>query len=249
MSEMRPLTILIAALGGEGGGVLADWIVAAATIGGYPVQSTSIPGVAQRTGRHHLLSGNAAPTAGGAAGCAADVRADADGRRPRPGRRIRAGRGRACHPERLRDAEAHDADRRHQSRVCHRRAQRHGRRAVRSRSASWRWQGSSRNEPILFDAGAAARAAGVPINAVLLGAIVASGVLRLERAWAEEAIRQIGQIGRSQSARLRGRRAGSCRRSRRGSSETCGHACREGQRSTLASVCHARSLPAAGARR
>src|SRR6185295_6259809 len=50
MSEMRPLTILIAALGGEGGGVLADWIVAAATIGGYPVQSTSIPGVAQRTG-------------------------------------------------------------------------------------------------------------------------------------------------------------------------------------------------------
>ncbi|MBE0614261.1 MAG: indolepyruvate oxidoreductase subunit beta family protein [Burkholderiales bacterium] len=46
----RPITILIAALGGEGGGVLADWIIAAATAEGYPVQSTSIPGVAQRTG-------------------------------------------------------------------------------------------------------------------------------------------------------------------------------------------------------
>jgi indolepyruvate ferredoxin oxidoreductase beta subunit len=46
----RPVTILIAALGGEGGGVLTNWIVAAAANHGLPVQSTSIPGVAQRTG-------------------------------------------------------------------------------------------------------------------------------------------------------------------------------------------------------
>ena len=46
----RPLTLLIAALGGEGGGVLADWVLSAAAAQGYPVQSTSIPGVAQRTG-------------------------------------------------------------------------------------------------------------------------------------------------------------------------------------------------------
>jgi indolepyruvate ferredoxin oxidoreductase beta subunit len=46
----RPITILIAALGGEGGGVLTTWIVNAAAALGYPVQSTSIPGVAQRTG-------------------------------------------------------------------------------------------------------------------------------------------------------------------------------------------------------
>jgi indolepyruvate ferredoxin oxidoreductase beta subunit len=46
----RPFALLIAALGGEGGGVLTDWIVNAATASGYPVQSTSIPGVAQRTG-------------------------------------------------------------------------------------------------------------------------------------------------------------------------------------------------------
>ena len=45
-----PLKLLIAALGGEGGGVLTDWIVTAAAATGLPVQSTSIPGVAQRTG-------------------------------------------------------------------------------------------------------------------------------------------------------------------------------------------------------
>jgi indolepyruvate ferredoxin oxidoreductase beta subunit len=46
----RPLTILLCALGGEGGGVLSEWLVEAAQHDGYPVQSTSIPGVAQRTG-------------------------------------------------------------------------------------------------------------------------------------------------------------------------------------------------------
>jgi indolepyruvate ferredoxin oxidoreductase beta subunit len=46
----RPFSILIAALGGEGGGVLANWIVTAAEALEFPVQSTSIPGVAQRTG-------------------------------------------------------------------------------------------------------------------------------------------------------------------------------------------------------
>jgi indolepyruvate ferredoxin oxidoreductase beta subunit len=46
----RPITILIAALGGEGGGVMADWLIAASAQCGFPSQSTSIPGVAQRTG-------------------------------------------------------------------------------------------------------------------------------------------------------------------------------------------------------
>ena len=46
----QPTSILIAALGGEGGGVLVDWIVAAALRAGLPVQATSVPGVAQRTG-------------------------------------------------------------------------------------------------------------------------------------------------------------------------------------------------------
>ena len=49
-NQKRPISILIAAMGGEGGGVLMNWIVKAAVSEGYPVQATSIPGVAQRTG-------------------------------------------------------------------------------------------------------------------------------------------------------------------------------------------------------
>ena len=47
---MKPVTILIGALGGDGGGVLCDWIVSAAQAQGLGVQATQIPGVAQRTG-------------------------------------------------------------------------------------------------------------------------------------------------------------------------------------------------------
>ena len=50
MAARRPVSILIGALGGHGGGVLTEWIVGAAAHAGYPAQSTSIPGVAQRTG-------------------------------------------------------------------------------------------------------------------------------------------------------------------------------------------------------
>jgi indolepyruvate ferredoxin oxidoreductase beta subunit len=46
----RPITLLIAALGGEGGGVMADWLMEAARQCDFPAQATSIPGVAQRTG-------------------------------------------------------------------------------------------------------------------------------------------------------------------------------------------------------
>jgi indolepyruvate ferredoxin oxidoreductase, beta subunit len=46
----QQISILIAALGGEGGGVLTDWLAEAARSAGYRVQCTSIPGVAQRTG-------------------------------------------------------------------------------------------------------------------------------------------------------------------------------------------------------
>ena len=49
-NEKRPITLLICALGGEGGGVLAEWLVATSTACGFAAQSTSIPGVAQRTG-------------------------------------------------------------------------------------------------------------------------------------------------------------------------------------------------------
>jgi len=46
----QPISVLIGALGGEGGGVLSEWLTAIARHAGYAAQSTSIPGVAQRTG-------------------------------------------------------------------------------------------------------------------------------------------------------------------------------------------------------
>ena len=50
LSTDRPITIAILAMGGQGGGVLSDWIVALAEQQGWAAQSTSVPGVAQRTG-------------------------------------------------------------------------------------------------------------------------------------------------------------------------------------------------------
>src|SRR3954468_22226058 len=50
MGASEPIRVLIAAMGGEGGGVLAGWITQAAAAAGHAVQRTSIPGVAQRTG-------------------------------------------------------------------------------------------------------------------------------------------------------------------------------------------------------
>ena len=44
------ITIAILALGGEGGGVLAEWVQEVARANGYVAQGTSVPGVAQRTG-------------------------------------------------------------------------------------------------------------------------------------------------------------------------------------------------------
>ncbi len=50
LSTDKPLSIAILAMGGQGGGVLADWIVALAEEQGWVAQTTSVPGVAQRTG-------------------------------------------------------------------------------------------------------------------------------------------------------------------------------------------------------
>ncbi len=71
---VRPLCIAILAMGGEGGGVLADWIVDLAEHNGYIAQATSVAGVAQRTGatiyyvemfpRAHAERAGAAPLLG-----------------------------------------------------------------------------------------------------------------------------------------------------------------------------------------
>ncbi len=44
------ISVAILAMGGEGGGVLSDWLVDLAEHNGYTAQATSVPGVAQRTG-------------------------------------------------------------------------------------------------------------------------------------------------------------------------------------------------------
>ena len=50
IGQARAIGIAVLAMGGEGGGVLADWLVGMAETNGYIAQSTSVPGVAQRTG-------------------------------------------------------------------------------------------------------------------------------------------------------------------------------------------------------
>lgn len=49
-ASTHTLSVLICALGGEGGGVLNEWLVDIARRAGYAAQGTSVPGVAQRTG-------------------------------------------------------------------------------------------------------------------------------------------------------------------------------------------------------
>ncbi|KON81290.1 indolepyruvate oxidoreductase subunit beta family protein [Azoarcus sp. PA01] len=63
-----PIRIAILAMGGQGGGVLADWIVEMAERAGWWAQTSSVPGVAQRTGATvyylELLPESAAQAAG-----------------------------------------------------------------------------------------------------------------------------------------------------------------------------------------
>ena len=63
-----PIKVAILAMGGQGGGVLADWIVEMAERAGWWAQTSSVPGVAQRTGATvyylELLPESAAHAAG-----------------------------------------------------------------------------------------------------------------------------------------------------------------------------------------
>jgi indolepyruvate ferredoxin oxidoreductase beta subunit len=74
----RPLTLAILALGGEGGGVLADWVVAAAEGAGYYAQNTSVAGVAQRTGAtvYYVELFPPAPSVNGGSGNTSRVRSE-----------------------------------------------------------------------------------------------------------------------------------------------------------------------------
>jgi len=200
----RPITILIAALGGEGGGVMADWLMEAATASGFPAQATSIPGVAQRTGATTYYL-EIFPFS----------KKDLDGKEPvlsltpSPGNvdvmvaseLVEAGRAMQngfVSPERTTlIASTHRiyatvekmqmADGRFDSDRIAAAAKALARRAV------------------LFDMRALAQESGTVINAVLFGAMAGAGVLPLPREACEQAIRR---AGRGAEASLRGFAAG-----------------------------------------
>ena len=71
VSPDRPLTLTLAMLGGQGGGVVSSWLVNLAERENFHVQATSVPGVAQRTGAtiyylefHPRQEGRPAPVMG-----------------------------------------------------------------------------------------------------------------------------------------------------------------------------------------
>ena len=50
-------TVYVAAVGGQGGQVMVDWLFNAAQIEGYVAQAIALPGLSQRGGKHVVLYG------------------------------------------------------------------------------------------------------------------------------------------------------------------------------------------------
>ncbi|HEX7045774.1 MAG TPA: indolepyruvate oxidoreductase subunit beta family protein [Burkholderiales bacterium] len=204
MSAPRPISVLIGALGGEGGGVLAGWLTSAAERCGFPVQRTSIPGVAQRTGATTYYV-EIVPAARAALAGEEPVLALA----PVPGEidlmisselleAARAVQNGIIDPERTTlIASTHRI-----YTVAEKAAMTDGRfDAETLHAALVRFAQRS----ILFDMEAAARGAGTAVSAVMLGAIAGSELLPMPREAYEEAIRA---AGKGVEASLRGFAAG-----------------------------------------
>jgi indolepyruvate ferredoxin oxidoreductase beta subunit len=200
----RPVTLLIAALGGEGGGVLTGWIVNAARMAGLPVQATSIPGVAQRTGattyyieiwpetlaslggREPVLA--LSPAAGEVDIMLASELLEAS-------RAIQTG---LVTPDRTTlIASTHRT-----LTTREKMAMGDGRFDGAKLIAAARERGAACQ---LADLSAVAKEAGAPMGSVMLGALVAAGKLPVEAAHFREAIRQ---EGKAEAANLRGFEAG-----------------------------------------
>ena len=184
---MKPITLLVGALGGDGGGVLCDWIVVAAHAQGLGVQATQIPGVAQRTGATTYYL-EVMPAAGPQSVLAlnpaiGEVDVALATELLEAGRMIQNG---FVTPERTTlIASTHRV-----LAIGERTAMGDGSfdvgrllRAVKERSKS----------QILFDMDQAAEEAGGVINAVLLGALAGSGRLPIPDAAFEAAIREGGK--------------------------------------------------------
>ena len=200
----RPITVLIAALGGEGGGVMADWLMEAATQRGYPAQATSIPGVAQRTGAttYYLeifpalkseLNGkepvlSLTPSPGNVDVMVASELVEA-------GRAMQNG---YVNPERTTLIAST-----HRIYATVEKMQMADGRFDSDRVIAA--AGQLAKQAVLFDMRKLAQESGTVINAVLFGAIAGSGVLPLPREACEQAIRH---GGRGAEASMRGFAAG-----------------------------------------
>jgi indolepyruvate ferredoxin oxidoreductase, alpha subunit len=197
-----PIKILIAALGGEGGGVLTQWIVDAAARQGFAAQSTSIPGVAQRTGATTYYieifprssAAERRPVLALAPGVG-DVDLMVASELLEAGRAVSAG---FVTPERTLAIASTSRS----YIVTEKMAMGDGRfdpgrllKAVRENA----------REQLLFDMEETAKESGAMINAVMLGAIAACGRLPLTAEAFEQAIRQ---DGKAVDSNLRGFRAG-----------------------------------------
>jgi indolepyruvate ferredoxin oxidoreductase alpha subunit len=201
-SNARPLTILIAALGGEGGGVLTDWIVAAAESQNFPVQSTSIPGVAQRTGAttYHIelvptpMAEKRRPVLALAPGIG-DVDLVVASELMEAGRAIAGG---FVTPDRTTTIASTSRS----YLVVEKMAMGDGRYDQQRLLQSVE---KSSKSTLLLDLEAIAREAGAMINAVMLGAIAGAGALPIPAGAFEAAIRA---DGKAVEANLRGFRAG-----------------------------------------
>ena len=200
----RTITILVAALGGEGGGVMADWLVEAATHCDYPVQGTSIPGVAQRTGattyyleiypaKRELLGGrepvmSLTPSPGNVDVMVASELVEA----------ARAMQNGYVSPERTTLVAST-----HRIYATMEKMQMGDGRFDSERAFAAAKELA--RKPVLFDMRELAQANGTVINAVLFGAMAGAGALPLPREACEAAIRK---AGRGAEASLRGFAAG-----------------------------------------
>jgi len=200
----RSITVLVAALGGEGGGVMADWLIEAATASGFPAQATSIPGVAQRTGattyyleifpaRREALGGREpvmalTPSPG-------DVDVMVASELLEAGRALQNG---YVTPERTTLIAST-----HRIYATIEKMQMADGRFPQERVLEAARQLS--RQAVLFDMRQLAQESGTVINAVLFGAMAGSGALPLAREACEAAIRR---AGRGAEASLRGFAAG-----------------------------------------
>ena len=188
----RPLTILVCALGGEGGGVLAEWLYLTAVRAGHAAQSTSIPGVAQRTGATtYYVEVHPQPQA------APGARRPVFSLNPVPGEidlllsselletARHVGNGMAsCDRTLVISSTARALT------VAEKMSQGDGRADAAALVAALQRHARATE---LLDFNALARQAGTVISAVLLGAVAASGALPFARALYEETIRASGK--------------------------------------------------------